>query len=44
VTGAINALEGIMEKMFAEVAVPTDVNDDLFPGFLSALYVNEGWL
>lgn len=44
VTGAIEALEGIVGKMFAKVAVPTDVNDDLFPGFLSALYVNEGWL
>jgi len=43
-TGAINALEGIINKMFAEVAVPTDVNDDLYPGFFSALYVEEGWL
>ncbi len=44
VTGAIDALKGIIEKMFVEVAVPTDVNDDLYPGFFSALYVNEGWL
>jgi hypothetical protein len=43
-TGAIDALEGIINKLFAEVAVPTDVNADLFPGFFSALYVEEGWL
>jgi hypothetical protein len=37
-------IEGIIGKMFAKVAVPTDVNDDLYPGFFSALYVEEGWL
>jgi hypothetical protein len=40
----INMIEGIIGKMFAKVAVPTDVNDDLYPGFFSALYVEEGWL
>ena len=44
VAAAFEALEGILEKVFAELAVPTDVTDDLYLAFFSALYVVEGWL
>jgi len=44
VIGAIDALDGILGNVFAGSAIPTDVNDDLYLDFFSALYVVEGWL
>lgn len=41
---AVTMLETVVNKMFTGVGTPTDVNADLFPGLLSALYVKEGWL
>ncbi len=40
----IKMLAALVDKVFAGLARATDVSQDLFPGFFSALYVKEGWL
>ncbi len=40
----IKMLSSLINKVFVGLAHATDVRHDLFPGFLSALYVKEGWL
>jgi len=40
----IKMLSALIDKVFAGLAHATDVTQDLFPGFFSALYVKEGWL
>ncbi len=44
VVQGIKMLSALVDKVFAGLAQATDVSEDLFPGFFSALYVKEGWL
>ncbi len=41
---AIKVLSTVIDKVFSGLAQATNVNQDLFPGFFSALYVKKGWL
>lgn len=40
----IKMLSALVDQVFSGLAQATDVSEDLFPGFFSALYVEEGWL
>lgn len=40
----VKMLSALIDKVFAGIAQATDVTADLYPGFLAALYVAEGWL
>jgi hypothetical protein len=40
----VKMLTALVDKVFVGLATAVGVSDDLYPGFLSALYVAEGWL
>jgi len=43
VAQAVEIVSQIVDGAFAGIATGVDVSEDLYPGLLWALYVNEGW-
>lgn len=44
VSQGVGMVSALVDKVFIGLAGAVDISDDLFLGFLSALYVAEGWL
>jgi len=44
VAGALTALTGTIDLVFAEIGEAIDVSEDLWPGLLWAVYATKGWI
>lgn len=44
VRGAVDRISNVVDQVFAGSGQTIDVSEDLWPGFLWAMYVSKGWM